>query len=215
MCLSYFSWISSAVWNLFPFKVILVLGKAKSCRAPNLGCSRAKSPGWFDVSPKNSPQDVMHEQGRCHDEAANHQLPIAPAFWIIQIVSTEECSGLTQNLMQICCSTCSVILNVTATQYTCSLNGIYHLHWLVQWSCHCSRMRIPVYSPWLPGYIGVAQTVLLILINNGLNFPGQASYIHVNIDTCIKMWDVINQIVNARKKYLWVAGPFKHNLRFI
>ena len=23
---------------------------------------------------------------------------------------------------------CSVILNVTATQYTCSLNGIYHLH---------------------------------------------------------------------------------------
>ena len=33
-------------------KVILVLGKARSHRALNLGCSRAGSPGWFDVSPK-------------------------------------------------------------------------------------------------------------------------------------------------------------------
>ena len=50
---------------------------------------------------------------------------IAAAFWIIQIVSMEECSRLTQNSMQICCSTHSVILNAMATQYTCSLNGIY------------------------------------------------------------------------------------------
>ena len=28
--------------------------------------------------------------------------------------------------MQICCSSCSVILNVTATQCTCSLNSVYH-----------------------------------------------------------------------------------------
>ena len=32
----------------------------------------------------------MHEHTRCHDEAANHQLPIAVAFWIIWIVSMEE-----------------------------------------------------------------------------------------------------------------------------
>ena len=32
------------------------------------------------------------------------------AFWIIQIFSVEECSSLMQNLMQICCLTCSVIL---------------------------------------------------------------------------------------------------------
>ena len=31
----------------------LVLGKARSRRAPNLGCSGAESPGWFDVLPKN------------------------------------------------------------------------------------------------------------------------------------------------------------------
>ena len=44
-------------------------------------------------------------------------LPIAAAFWIfwiIRIASMEECSSLMQNLMQICCSTCSIILNVTA-----------------------------------------------------------------------------------------------------
>ena len=42
----------------------------------------------------------------------------------------EECSRLMQNLMQIHCSTCSVILNAMTTQYTWALNGIYHAHWL-------------------------------------------------------------------------------------
>ena len=79
----------------------------------------------------------------CPNEAAKHQLPIAVAFWIIQIVSVEECSSLVQNLMHIHCSTCSVILNAMATQYTCSFNGIYRLHWLVQWSHHCSQVHIP------------------------------------------------------------------------
>ena len=46
------------------------------------------------------------------------------AFSIIQIVSTEECSSLMQNLMQIHCSTHSVILNAVTTQYTCS--RVYH-----------------------------------------------------------------------------------------
>ena len=87
----------------------------------------------------------------------------AKALWIIQILSMEKCSSLMQNLKQICCSTDSIILNVMATQYTCSLNGVYHPHWLVQWSHHCSCMCIPVHSPWLPGYVDVTQTVLVIL----------------------------------------------------
>ena len=131
--------------NSFLSKVILVFGKARSHRAPNLGCGRAESSGRFDVSQKNSAWDVMYEQAHYY-EAANHQLPIAAAFWIIWIVSEEGCSSLMQNWMKIRCSTCSVILNAMATQYTCSLNGIYHPHWLVQWSCHCSRMCIPVPS---------------------------------------------------------------------
>ena len=99
-------------------KVILVLEKPRSHRAWNLGCRGAWLPRWFDVSPKNSARDMMHELAHCHDEASDLQLPIAAAFWTIWIVSVEECSSLMQNLMQICCSTHSVILNATATQYT-------------------------------------------------------------------------------------------------
>ena len=151
-------------------KVILVLGKARSCRAPDLGCSGAESPGWLEVSPKNSAWNMMHEQVYCCDEAANHQLPIAEAFWIVETVSMEECSSIMQNLIQIHCCTCSVILNVMATRYTCSLHGIYPHNWLVQCSHHCSRMHIPGHSPWLLGYIDVAQTILVILTMVGL-FP--------------------------------------------
>ena len=63
--------------------------------------------------------------GTLCDEAASHQLPIAVGFWIIQVVSTGEFSSLMQNLIQICCCTHSVILNVMATQYTFSHN--WHL----------------------------------------------------------------------------------------
>ena len=56
----------------------------------------------------------------------------------------------------------SVILNVTAAQYTGSLSGIRHPHWLVQWSRHCSHMYIPVHSPWM------SCRVLIILAMTGL-----------------------------------------------
>ena len=158
------------VWYLFPPKVILVWEKARSLKVPNLGYRRVQSPGWFDVSQKYSAQDVIHEQTCCHDEAANQHLSIAAAFRIIWIVPMEECSSLTQNWMQIHCSTRSIILNVMATLYTCSLKGIYCPQWLVQWSPHCSCTDIPVHSPWLPGYIDVMQTILVILIMAGL-FP--------------------------------------------
>ena len=160
-CPVVFSWISLMIWNLFPFKVIVVWGKARSCTVPNLGCRGTKSPGSFDVLTKISAQDMIHEQAHCHDEAANHQLPIAAVFWIIWIVFAKECSSLTQNLIQIHYSTCSIILNVIATQYTCSLNSVYHPLCLVQWSHHCSHMHVPVLSSWLPGYIKSLKLFLL------------------------------------------------------
>ena len=131
--------------------------------APNLGGRETESPRWFDVSPKNSARDVIHEWSCCGDEAANHQLPIAAAFWIIQRASVEECSSLIQNLMHISCSTHSVILNVTATRYTCSLNSMYHSCWRIPCSHHCSCMHVPGHSPWLASYIDVTQTTLLML----------------------------------------------------
>ena len=149
-----------------------------------------ESPEWLDVSPKNSARDVMHELECGSDEAASHQLPIAVAFWIILIVSAEECSSLMQNSKEIHCSTCSVILNAMATQRTCSLNGNYHPHWQVQWSHHCSRKCIPVHSPWLPGYINVVHTVLVIVRAAGL-FPDRP---------CMTWWDVGNIRI-------WQPGP--------
>ena len=67
------------------------------------------------------------------------------------------------------------ILNSMAKEDTCSLNGVYHPHWPVQWSRHCSHMCIPVQSPWLPGNINVVQTVLVILTMAGL-FPDRSVY---------------------------------------
>ena len=133
---------------------------------------------------KTSAWDLMHEQVHCHDEAANHQLPIAAAFRIIWIVSKEECSSLTQNLMHIRCSIGSFIWWVMATQYTCSLQGINCPHWLVQWSCHCSHMCIPVHFPWLPGYTDIVQTILVISAMAGLFLDR----LYVCVCVCVYIW---------------------------
>ena len=156
--LTQFSQSPSAALSYFPefhqwseisslSKVILVLGKARSHRAPNLGLSRAESPGWLDVFPKTSAWHVMREEVHCHDEAATHQLPTASAFWIMWIVSMEECSSLTQNLQDT-----RNIVHRTMTSQWCrlvallaqsfwmpwphsthapSIGRVYHPHWLV------------------------------------------------------------------------------------
>ena len=100
----------------------------------------------------------------------------SPKAWIIRIVSAEKCSSLTQNLMQIHPSICSVIFNAIATQYTCALKSLHSPHWLVvQWSHHCSFMSIPVHSPWLPSDINVTQAILIILTMAGI-FPERSTY---------------------------------------
>ena len=167
-CPVIFSWMSSTVWNLFPFKGDFSWEKSKVAGHQIWAVGELSHLGDLMFCQKNFAQDVMHEWVHYRDEAANHQLPIAAGFWIIQIVSMEKCSSLMQNLTQIHCPTHSVILNVMATQHTCSLNGICHPHWLVQWSLHCSLMHIPVHSPWLPCYIDVTHTVLFTLMMVGL-----------------------------------------------
>ena len=139
-------------------------------------------------------RNVMHERAHCRDAAASHQLPHSCGLLNHPNISTEECSSLMQNLMQIHYSTCSVILNVRATKYTCSLNGVYHPHWLVQWSCHCSCRCIPVHSPWLQGYSYVVQTVLIVLTMAGL-FPDR---------TCI--WEQ-EELCSCNDSVLWT--PFR------
>ena len=138
------------------------MGKARSNSVTNLGYCGVESSGWFDISPKNPARAGVLLWWSCQS-----QVPIAAAFWIIQVVSPQECSSLMPNLMLICCSTLLAILNAIATQFTCSCNGVYCSHWLVQWSHHCSHMPILVHSPWLPGYIDVVETILIILTMAG------------------------------------------------
>ena len=106
--------------------------------------------------------------------------PQLRAFWIIQIVSAEECSSLAQNLVQICCSACSVTLNVKATQCAYSLNSVSLPHRWVHWSCHCSCMLILVTSLWLPVYTDVVRTVLVMLTMAGL-FPDRPCVLYQNL----------------------------------
>ena len=60
-------------------KGILVLGKARSHRALNLGCKGLSHLGDLMFG-NNTARDVMHEQAHCCDEAVNHQLSTVVAF---------------------------------------------------------------------------------------------------------------------------------------
>ena len=151
------------VWNLFSFKGDFNLGKGQKLQDAKSGLYRS----WLTWMVWCFAKKLCTRCDACHGETANHQLPVAAASESSK-VSSQECLCLMQNLIQILPSTCSVILNVMATQYTCSLNSIYCPHWLVQWSHHCSHMCIPAHSPWLPGYIDVSETILVILTMIGL-----------------------------------------------
>ena len=99
----------------------------------------------------------------------------------------------------------SVILNVTATQYTCPLNSIYHPHWIVQWSRHCLCMCIPVHSPWLPGYTDV---VLIILIMAAF-FPYRPHIYTFPWQSFVGFFDHVNKY--PRNKYSQDPS-FKNNI---
>ena len=157
-------------------KVILVLGKARRHRVPTLGCREAESPGWFDALQKNCTRHdvwmvtlswwrwqslVAHSHG-----LLNHPNSFYRVIFALKLNAKFDAYPLLY----------SVILNVTATQYTCSLYSIYCPHWLVLWSCHCSCMRIPLHFPWLLGYVKAVQTILVILTIGGL-FTDRPHYI--------------------------------------
>ena len=138
-------------------KMIWVLDKTRSCKAPNLGCRGLSHLVFWYLSKR------LHKTW-CVSQSVVEMTPAAHSRTLLNYPNSFH-SGMfkvPQNLMQIHCFTCSVILNAMATQYMCSLKGVYHLHWRAQWSCHCSHMCIPVHSPWLPDPISVAQAILLL-----------------------------------------------------
>ena len=103
--------------------------------------------------------------------------------------------------MQIRYSTCSVFLNVMATQYTCSLNDIYCPHWLVQWSRHCSRMCIPVHSPWPPGHISIVQTTLIVLTIAAVFLDRPGVYVCVHCGNALHILALLIFIAALRQSH--------------
>ena len=70
----------------------------------------------------------------CHTFTCAALVALSPkAFWIIQIVSTEECPSLMQNLMEICFST-HLLSHFECNNHTVHLLTQWHLPspWLVQ-----------------------------------------------------------------------------------
>ena len=181
-----FPWISAMVWNLFPFKGDFSFGK--SPRAPNLGCRGMGSPRWFDVLPKNFAQDVMHEWAYYLDEAAHHQLPIAAAFWIIWIVSTQECS-----------SECKIWCRFVALLSHFECDG-HPVHMLTQWrllpplTCTVkSSLFMYVHSSplSLAARLHPCHTNQSCYINNGWAFSGQTfilPFLNNYSNRCIKTY---------------------------
>ena len=154
------------IWNLFPFKGDFTFEKSQRSQGAKSGLwvgwvtwviwcfskLRTRCDAWTDVLLWRSCQSpVAHS---C--SLLNH--PNSFCKGMLKLNTKVDADFLLYLLS----------LNVTATQYTCSLNDIYLPHWLVQWSHHCSRMHIPVHSPWPPGYTDVMQSVLVILTMVGL-----------------------------------------------
>ena len=150
-------------------KVILVLGKAGSCRGAKSGLSRSwvtwviwcftkklctRCDAWAGMLSWWSCQSPIAH--RC--SLLNH--PNSSHRGIFKLNTKFDADSLHYLLSH---------FNAVTTQYTCSLNSVYHPHWLVQWSHHCSHMCIRVHSPWLPGYINVLQSILVILTMAGLS----------------------------------------------
>ena len=148
-------------------KVISVLEKARSHRAPNLRCSGAESHRWFGVLPKNCM--------RC--EASVGTL----SWWSCQSLAAHSC-GLLNHLNSFCGEMFKLntkfdadLLLYMLSHFECNSHTVHTLtQWCLPppltstWNCHCSHRHMPVHSPWLPGYTDVTQTTLIILTMAGL-----------------------------------------------
>ena len=138
-------------------KVILVLGKAWSHTAPNLGCRGLSHLGDLMFCQKTLQESwcmsrcVVVMKLQTPAAVLNHLNSFCRGMF--KINTKFDADSLLHSLSHFKC---------TSPQRTCSLNGIHCPCWLVQWSCHCSCMRIAVHSPWLPGYIYVIAQIILL-----------------------------------------------------
>ena len=120
------------------------------------------------------------------NEAANHQLPMAVAFWILQLVSVKKCSSLRQSLMQIQCST------------HCHFEWDSHTaHTLTQWCLPpplTSTVKSSLFAHAHSSPLSLAVRLHRRLansshhINIGWNFPRLCTYSHTSV---LCHWDLL------------------------
>ena len=171
--------------------MILVWGKASIHRELNLGCRGAESPGWLDVLPKKFCMRRDAWVGALKWWSC--QLPVAHSCSLLSHLNSFH-GGMFKLNPKFDADLLLYSLNhfeCDGHTVTCSFDGVYCPHWLVQWmtSCHCSHMCIPVHSPWLPGFIDVTHTILIIftmawhfLDSSPTAFPPVLFY-HITLDS--------------------------------
>ena len=161
-------------------KVILVLGKARISRASDLGCK-----GMSHLSDLMFGQKVLQETWCMSECIVMMKLPITVAHSCGLLTHLNiSCRGMFKPNAKFDVDSLLYLLgHFDWDRHTVQVHMLtqQHLrpHWLVQWSRHCSHMFIPVHSPWLPGYIDVTQTILIILTMVGL-FPHRLCIYHQN-----------------------------------
>ena len=145
----------------------------------------------------------------CCNEAANHRLPISAVFWIIWIVSTEECSSLMHNLIQIHCSTQSFWMwrphstHAHSTVSTAPLTSTAKLSLFIH--VHSSPHS-------LAARLHRCCTNCSRYINNGWTFCGQTSYNNLCTEKnwCGSSWPQVMCFRNPRLSHQsWGAWKTK------
>ena len=127
----------------------------------------------------------MHEWGRCCDEAANHLLPIAEAFWIIPIVSTEEMFKLNIKF-----DTDSLFYLLS--HFECDSHTIHMLTQQCLPSPLTSTVKLSLFTHVLSSPFSLAAELYRChpnssrFSNSGWIFPRQTSYMNAFVNVYVK-----------------------------
>ena len=162
-CPVVFSWISLMVWNLFPFKGDFSFGKHQKSQIAKSGLYGgwvtwviwcfAKHPSmrhyawagmlvwWSCQSPVVHSCGLLNPLNSFHGGMSKLNIKF-DADSLLYLLSPFECDGHTVHMLTQCHLPPPMSSTVKSSLFT---------------------MRIPVHSPWLPGYNDVAQTILIIL----------------------------------------------------
>ena len=150
--------------------MILVWGKAKSHRAPDLGCR-----GLSHLRDLMFLQNTLHEMWCMSRLVVVRKLPVSccPSCGLLNYLNSFHGGMFKLNGK----------FDADSLLHLLILNdghSVYCPHWLVQWSCHRWHMHIPVHVPWLPGHTHAAQTVLATVTMTGPLpcRPGVCTHLH-------------------------------------